>query len=55
MTKTTDLIVEVIHHPKPSFRQAAGRPEKPQKHRYERRKIREYLKLADWREAASEA
>jgi hypothetical protein len=25
-----------------------NRPEKPQKSRYERRKIREYLRLGDW-------
>lgn len=48
MTKTLDLITEVIRTPKNAFRQAGDRPTKTQKHRYERRKIREFIKLGDW-------
>jgi len=48
MTKELDQIDEVIRNPKHPFRQVADRPEKPQKHRYERRKVREYIKLGDW-------
>ena len=50
MTKTLDAIVEVINsstkHP---FRKTDSHPKKAQKNRYERRKIKEYLHLGDWR------
>lgn len=49
MTKTLEVILEVIRdstkHP---FRKADNHPKKAQKHRYERRKIKEYLHLGDW-------
>jgi hypothetical protein len=48
MTKPLDQIDEVIHNSKHPFRQVADRPEKPQKHRYERRKIREFIRACDW-------
>jgi hypothetical protein len=48
MTKSMDLISEVIRSPKHAFRQMDSRPAKPQKHRYERRKVRELMKLGDW-------
>ena len=48
MTKTIDLITEAIVNPKHPFHQVDSRPEKPQKHRYERRKIKEYIRSADW-------
>ena len=48
MTKTVAFISEVLHVSNPPLRQLAYRPHKPQKHRYERRKIRECLRLADW-------
>jgi hypothetical protein len=48
MTKILDQIDEVIRNPKHPFRQVADRPEKPQKHRYERRKVREFMKSGDW-------
>jgi hypothetical protein len=48
MTKPLEQIDEVIHHPKHPFRQVADRPERPQKHRYERRKIREFIRACDW-------
>jgi hypothetical protein len=53
MTKTLDLISEVIRNPKHAFRQTDNRPAKPQKHRYERRKVRELMKLGDWSQEAS--
>jgi hypothetical protein len=49
MTKTLEAISEVIRNTKHPFRQVDDRPHKPQKHRYERRKIREYIKLGDWK------
>lgn len=48
MTKTLDALTEVIRDPKPSFRQIEDRPQKAKKHRYERRKVREFLRLGDW-------
>lgn len=48
MTKTIDVITEIIRNPKHPFRKADDRPVKAQKHRYERRKIREFIRLGDW-------
>jgi hypothetical protein len=48
MSKPTEPITEIIRDPKHSFRKADDRPVKAQRHRYERRKIKEYLKQSDW-------
>ena len=48
MTKTWNLIAETIKDPKHPFRQTENRPAKAKKNRYERRKIRELLRLGDW-------
>ena len=48
MTKTIDSITEIVRNPKYAFRKADDRPAKAQKHRYERRKIRGFIKLGDW-------
>jgi hypothetical protein len=48
MTKTLNLIQETVSNTKHPFRQAESRPAKAQKNRYERRKIREFLRLGDW-------
>ena len=48
MIKTFDAITEAVRNPKHAFRKANHHPTKPLKHRYERRKIREYLQLSDW-------
>ena len=48
MTKTLNLIHEAVHNTKHPFRQADNRPAKAQKNRYERRKIREFLRLGEW-------
>jgi hypothetical protein len=50
MIRTLDVITEIIRNPKPPFRKADDRPVKAQKHRYERRKIKEYIRLGDWGE-----
>jgi len=52
MTKSIDSITEIVRNPKPSFRKADDRPAKAQRHRYERRKIKEYMKLSDWGQEA---
>ncbi len=49
MTKATiEAINEAIRDPNHPFRKADYQPKKAMKHRYERRKIKEYLHLADW-------
>ncbi len=48
MIKTLEVITEAIRNPNHPFRKADQQPKKSQKHRYERRKIKEYLHLADW-------
>ena len=50
MIKTLELITEAVVNPKNAFRQLTNRPKKAEKHRYERRKVREILKLGDWEE-----
>lgn len=47
MTKTLDALTDTIRNPKP-FRKVDLRPKKAQKHRYERRKIKEYLQWEGW-------
>lgn len=53
MTKTLDVISEIVRNPKHSFRKADDRPEKAQKHRYERRKVKEFIKLGSWAQEES--
>ncbi len=53
MTKSLEVIGEVVRNPKHIFQKLDNQPKKPLKHRYQRRKIRAYLHLADW--SASEA
>jgi hypothetical protein len=48
MTKTLDLITETIRNTKHPFRKVDDTPEKPKKSRYERRKVREFIRLGDW-------
>ncbi len=48
MIKTLEVTTEAIRNPKPPFHQVADRPDKPQKHRYERRKVKQYIQLGDW-------
>ena len=48
MTKTLDVITEIIRNPKHPFRKADDRPVKAQKHRYERRKVKEFIRLGEW-------
>lgn len=48
MSKNNDLVAETLRDTRHPFRAAGDRPRKAQKHRYERRKAREFLKIADW-------
>ena len=52
MTKSIDAITEIVKNPKHSFRKADDRPVKAQKHRYERRKVKEIMKLSNWGQEA---
>lgn len=53
MTKSIDLISDAIRNPKHPFRQVDDRPEKQKKHRYERRKVKEIIRMGDWSEQTS--
>ena len=53
MIKTLNLISESVRNPKNTFRKLADRPRKAEKHRYERRKVKEFLKLGDWGEEST--
>jgi hypothetical protein len=48
MTKTPEVINESIRNPKHPFRQIVNCPGKPRKNRYERRKIREFIRGSNW-------
>ncbi len=48
MTKSLDVLSEIVRSAKHPFRKADDRPAKALKHRYERRKIREFIRLSDW-------
>jgi hypothetical protein len=48
MTKSLEVISEAVSNPKHPFRKVDNQPKKPLKHRYERRKIKEYLHLGEW-------
>lgn len=48
MSKPPDSIPELIRNRKHPFSQVGDRPEKPQKNRYERRKIKQYIQLENW-------
>lgn len=50
MTKTCENMSETLRDPKAQFRKVDHLPRKPQRHRYERRKTKEFLHLVDWRE-----
>lgn len=50
MTKPMNAMSETVFAPKHTFRPAENRPGKAQQRRYERRKIKEYLKLQNWQE-----
>jgi hypothetical protein len=48
MMKTLEVAGEAVRDPKHPFQKIQHQPKKSLKHRYERRKIREYLHLGDW-------
>jgi len=46
--KTSVLLSESSSKAKNPLRAAEGRSDKPQQHRYERRKVRQFLRATDW-------
>lgn len=48
MTKNVEAISEVVRNPKHTFRKPEGHTKKPLRHRYERRKVKEFLHVGDW-------
>jgi hypothetical protein len=46
--KTGDTLVDFVRNHKNAFRMADQRAPKVQQSRYERRKVREFLRLGDW-------
>lgn len=52
MNKHVALMSDALHSSKPSLRSLMDRSRKSLKHRHERRKIREVLRLTDWLEEA---
>ena len=53
MTNNNESITETLRDPDHPFRAVADRPKKAQKHRYERRKVKECLRLGDWGEESA--
>ena len=50
MKKNTEIVSGLVSEEHP-FHQVQTQPGKAKKHRYERRKVRNILKIADWDEA----
>ncbi len=50
MSKSIEVISEIIRDPKHPFRQVDDRPDKQKKHQYERRKVKEILRFGEWSE-----
>jgi hypothetical protein len=49
MTNTIEILHEVTRNAK-TLRRYAEQPSKVKKHRYERRKVRSFIRLGDWNE-----
>jgi hypothetical protein len=48
MAKSNEQIVEAIQSHRSHLKNVDSRPQKAHKHRYERRKIREFIRSSDW-------
>lgn len=55
MVKSNAQIVEVIQSHRTHLKNSDSRPQKAQKHRYERRKIREFIRSSDWADERNQA
>lgn len=54
MPKSLEVISETIRNTKHPFRQLSDRNGKPKKNRYERRKVREYIRYSDWADESTD-
>ena len=48
MSKSNEQIAEVVQNHRNHLKNVDSRPQKAQKHRYERRKVREFIRHSDW-------
>jgi hypothetical protein len=48
MTRTLDAVNDTLRSNKHPFRALANQPAKAKKNRYERRKIKEFIRVNDW-------
>jgi hypothetical protein len=48
MAKSNEQVVETIQSHRTQLKNIDSRPQKAHKHRYERRKIREFIRSSDW-------
>jgi hypothetical protein len=55
MPKSIEQIAEVVQNHRHNLKNVDSRPQKAQKHRYERRKVREAIRLGDWAGDQSQA
>jgi len=55
MAKSHQQLAEMVQSHRCHLKNADSRPQKAQRHRYERRKIREFIRLSDWEANASQA
>lgn len=48
MSKTPQVLAELVRNPKHHLRDVDSRPHKSYQNRYERRKVKEYLRVGHW-------
>jgi hypothetical protein len=48
MVKSINAIREAVRNSKHTFHQLESQPDKAHRHRYERRKVRQIMRLGDW-------
>jgi len=48
MVKSINAIREAVRNTKNTFPQLESQPDKAHRHRYERRKVRQIMRLGDW-------
>lgn len=48
MRKSVELFVDSVRTARHPFRHVSDQPHKEQKNRYERRKVKECIRLVDW-------
>ena len=54
MASSMEVILEIVRDPRHPFRKLTDRQTKPQKNRYERRKIKQFLQFGHWAAEAAQ-